>query len=151
MYSPAYKRSLKDELEKDEDTDLPNQNKWTRFCEVVHTSNLIQNSLRHEGYSHARQDNDTSPKKGITLVTTAYYERRESIVPSVDVVPISINLCPCVWLQFLAPEMDPSSSCSGRIRFDSCSLYPQNEIDPSISSSVVLCVFVLLVYIVVPV
>ena len=42
-----------------------------------------------------------------------------------------------------------SSSCSGRIRFDSCSLYPQNEIGPSISSSVVLCVFVLLVYIVV--
>ena len=36
-----------------------------------------------------------------------------------------------------------SSSCSGRIRFDSCSLYPQNEIGPSISSSVVLCVFVL--------
>ena len=42
-----------------------------------------------------------------------------------------------------------SSSYSGRIRFDSCSLYPQNEIGPSISSSVVLCVFVLLVYIVV--
>ena len=42
-----------------------------------------------------------------------------------------------------------SSSCSGRIRFDSCSMYPQNEIGPSISSSVVLCVFVLLVYIVV--
>jgi hypothetical protein len=41
-----------------------------------------------------------------------------------------------------------SSSCSGRIRFDSCSLSPQNEIGPSISSSVVLCVFVLLVYIV---
>jgi len=41
------------------------------------------------------------------------------------------------------------SLCSGRIRFDSCSLYPQNEIGPSISSSVVLCVFVLLVYIVV--
>jgi hypothetical protein len=33
-----------------------------------------------------------------------------------------------------------SSSCSGRIRFDSCSSYPQNEIGPSISSSVVLCV-----------
>jgi hypothetical protein len=32
-----------------------------------------------------------------------------------------------------------SSSCSGRIRFDSCSLYPQNEIGPSISSSFVLC------------
>ena len=30
--------------------------------------------------------------------------------------------------------------------FHSCSLYPQNEIGPSISSSVVLCVFVLLVY-----
>jgi len=42
-----------------------------------------------------------------------------------------------------------SSSCSGRIRFDSCSLYPQNEIGPSISSSVVLCAFVLLVDIVV--
>ena len=42
-----------------------------------------------------------------------------------------------------------SSSCSERIRFDSCSLYPQNEIGPSISSSVVLCVFVLLFYIVV--
>ena len=42
-----------------------------------------------------------------------------------------------------------SSSCSGRIRFDSCSLYPLNEIGPSISSSVILCVFVLLVYIVV--
>jgi len=42
-----------------------------------------------------------------------------------------------------------SSSCSGRIRFDSCSLYSQNEIGPSISSLVVLCVFVLLVYIVV--
>jgi len=41
-----------------------------------------------------------------------------------------------------------SSSCSGRIRCVSCSLYPQNEIGPSISSSVVLCVFVLLVYIV---
>jgi hypothetical protein len=38
-----------------------------------------------------------------------------------------------------------SSSCSGRIRFHSCSLYPQNKI----SSSVVLCVFVLLVYTVV--
>jgi len=42
-----------------------------------------------------------------------------------------------------------SSSCSGRIRFDSCSLYTQNEIGPSISSLVVLCVFVLFVYIVV--
>ena len=42
-----------------------------------------------------------------------------------------------------------SSSCSGRIRFDSCSLYPQNEIGPSISFSVILCVFVFLVYIVV--
>ena len=42
-----------------------------------------------------------------------------------------------------------SSSCLGRIRFDSCSLYPRNEIGPSISSSVVLCVLVLLVYIVV--
>ena len=42
-----------------------------------------------------------------------------------------------------------SSSCSGRIRFDFCSLYPQNQIGPSISSSVVLRVFVLLVYIVV--
>jgi hypothetical protein len=41
-----------------------------------------------------------------------------------------------------------SSSCSGRIRFDSCSLYPQNEIGPSISSLVVLCYFVLLVHIV---
>ena len=46
-------------------------------------------------------------------------------------------------------QLSSSSSCSGRIRFDSCSLYPQNEICPSISSSVVLCVFVLLVYIVV--
>ena len=46
-------------------------------------------------------------------------------------------------------EYISSSSYSGRIRFDSCSLYPQNEIGPSISSSVVLCVFVLLVYIVV--
>jgi len=42
-----------------------------------------------------------------------------------------------------------SSSCSWRIRRVSCSLYPQNEIGPSISSSVVLCVFVILVYIVV--
>jgi hypothetical protein len=42
-----------------------------------------------------------------------------------------------------------SSSCLGRIRFDSCSLYPQNEIGPSISLSVFLCVFVLLVHIVV--
>jgi len=42
-----------------------------------------------------------------------------------------------------------SSSYSGRIRFDSCSLCPQNKIGPSISSSVILCVFVLLVYIVV--
>ena len=42
-----------------------------------------------------------------------------------------------------------SSSCSGRIRFDSCSLYPQNEIGPSIFSSFVLCVFGLLVYILV--
>ena len=46
-------------------------------------------------------------------------------------------------------KVNTSSSCSGRIRFDSCSLYPQNEIGPSISSSVVLCVFVFLVYIVV--
>ena len=45
--------------------------------------------------------------------------------------------------------LSSSSSCSGRIRFDSCSLYLQNKIGPSISSSVVLCVFVLLVYIVV--
>jgi hypothetical protein len=37
--------------------------------------------------------------------------------------------------------LSSSSSCSGRIRFDSCSLYPQNEIGPSISSSVVLCVW----------
>ena len=46
------------------------------------------------------------------------------------------------------PTKTSSSSCSGRIRFDSFSLYPQNEIGPSISSSVVLCVFVFLVYIV---
>jgi len=42
-----------------------------------------------------------------------------------------------------------SSAYSGRISFDSCSLYPQNEIGPSVSSSVFLCVFVLLVYVVV--
>ena len=48
-----------------------------------------------------------------------------------------------------ALEKISSSSCSGRISFDSCSLYPQNEIGLSISSSVVLCVFVVLVYIVV--
>ena len=46
-------------------------------------------------------------------------------------------------------KISSSSSCSGRISFDSCSLYPQNEIGLSISSSVVLCVFVVLVYIVV--
>ena len=49
---------------------------------------------------------------------------------------------------FYFTHSSSSSSCSGRIRFDSCSLYPQNEIGPSISSSVVLRVFVLLVYIV---
>ena len=49
------------------------------------------------------------------------------------------------WVEF-GPVQE---GCSGRIRFDSCSLYPQNEIGPSISSSVILCVFVLLVYIVV--
>ena len=41
-----------------------------------------------------------------------------------------------------------SSSCLWRIWCVSCSLYPQNEIGPSISSSVVLCSFVLLRYIV---
>jgi len=46
-------------------------------------------------------------------------------------------------------SLSSSSLCSGGISFDSYSLYPQNEIGPSISSSVVLCVFVLLVYIVV--
>ena len=39
----------------------------------------------------------------------------------------------------LITSSSSSSSCSGRIRFDSCSLYPQNEIGPSISSSAVLC------------
>ena len=57
---------------------------------------------------------------------------------------IHLSCLVCSYLSCLS-----SSSCSGRIRFDSCSLYPQNEIGPSISSSVVLCVFVLLVYIVV--
>ena len=47
----------------------------------------------------------------------------------------SVLLARCVY----SPS---SSSCSGRIRFDSCSLNPQNEIGPSISSSVVLCAFV---------
>jgi hypothetical protein len=42
-----------------------------------------------------------------------------------------------------------SSSCSERIKFDSCSFYPQNKIGFSISCSVVLGVFLLLVYIVV--
>ena len=50
---------------------------------------------------------------------------------------------------FTYRQISSSSSCSGRVRFDSCSLYPQNETGPSISSSVVLCVFVLLVYVVV--
>ena len=48
-------------------------------------------------------------------------------------------------MSFNYKNSSSSSSCSGRIRFESCSLYPQNEIVPSISSSVVLCVFVLLV------
>jgi len=52
----------------------------------------------------------------------------------------------CVTLHLVEHILSSSSSsCSGRIRFDSCSLYPQNEIGSSISSSVVLCVFVLLV------
>ena len=59
---------------------------------------------------------------------------------------IYIYICICIYIYIY---MSSSSSCSGRIRFDSCSLYPQNENGPSISSSVVLCVFVLLVYIVV--
>jgi len=49
---------------------------------------------------------------------------------------------------FIFVRLITSSSCSGRSRCDSCSLYPQNEIGPSISSSVILCVFVPLVYIV---
>ena len=76
----------------------------------------------------------------------------------------SVYVCYCLWqsvklkidvwqhtlcVQVIIKESSSSSSCSGRIRFDSCSLYPQNEIGPSIFSSVVLCVFVLLVYIVV--
>jgi len=56
----------------------------------------------------------------------------------------SVQRFSLVWAAYSS-----SSSCSGRIRFDSCSLYPQNKIGPSISSSDVLCVFVLLVYIVV--
>ena len=54
-----------------------------------------------------------------------------------------------VYFIFLSISSSSSSSCSGRIRFDSCSLCPQNEIGPSISSSVVLCAFFLLIYIVV--
>ena len=42
-----------------------------------------------------------------------------------------------------------SSSCSWRVRHISLFLDPQDEVGPSISSSVVLCFFVLLVYIVV--
>ena len=70
------------------------------------------------------------------------------------VVLCIIFVCKCVLYYYhrLATQLQLTnilSSCSGRIRFDSCSLYPQNEIGSSISSSVVLCVFVLLVYIVV--
>ena len=54
-----------------------------------------------------------------------------------------------IYIYISSSSSSSSSSCSGRIRFDSCFLYPQNEIGPSISSSLVLCVFVLLVYIVV--
>ena len=54
-----------------------------------------------------------------------------------------------LWTQRKKLSSSSLPSCSGRIRFDSCCLYPQNETGPSISSSVVLCVFVLLVYIVV--
>ena len=42
-----------------------------------------------------------------------------------------------------------SSSCSWRVRHVILFLDPQDEVDPSISSSVVLCFFVLLIYIVV--
>ena len=42
-----------------------------------------------------------------------------------------------------------SSSCSWRVRHVSLFLDPQDEVGPSISSSVVLCFFVLLVYILV--
>ena len=82
-----------------------------------------------------------------------------------EIHPRAKYCCPntCIGPEFIVRATKPSkeihikgakvslssSSCSGRIRFDSCSLYPQNEIGPSISSSVVLCVFVLLVYIVV--
>jgi hypothetical protein len=59
------------------------------------------------------------------------------------------QLLSTISMHFSLQILSSSSSCSGRIRFDSCSLYPQNEIGPSIFSSVVLCVFVLLVYIVV--
>ena len=54
-----------------------------------------------------------------------------------------------IYYYISSSSSSSSSSCSGRIRRVSCSLYPQNETGPSISSSVVLCVFVLLVYIVV--
>jgi hypothetical protein len=83
-----------------------------------------------------------------------------------EIDPCAKYYCPntCIGPEFIVRATKPSkeihikgakvsssssSSCSGRIRFDSCSLYPQNETGPSISSSVILCVFVRLVYIVV--
>ena len=79
------------------------------------------------------------------LVPWSWKSRAIPLLPLWAVRPVQ-SLSACTKVHF---TLYISSSCSGRIRFDSCSLYPQNEIGPSISSSVVLCVFVLLVYIVV--
>ena len=65
--------------------------------------------LRQAGYR-----SPPSPQ-GITLVTTVHFERCEAIVPSADIVPISINLCPCVWLQFLT-EQGPRSPGQGHYK-----------------------------------
>ena len=54
-----------------------------------------------------------------------------------------------VWEAERERQRNSSSSCSWRVRHVILFLDPQDEVGPSISSSVVLCSFVLLVYIVV--
>ena len=120
-------------------------------CMYIRSCGLHVLTFRHHCILYIGQAFRYSPKNAFYIFNQQIYIYFLTLAEQSQFVPLQ-NVVYFITLHFMVPKIftsSSSSSCSGRIRFDSCSLYPQNEIGPSVCSSVVLCVFVLLVYIVV--
>jgi len=133
-----------------------NMCKWyIQFFEIVQDNTQLskiltnKNELRPDIEKNKRFTNENTAYYALLLLLMSQSVLKAEKIKIYKISVIQSNSCTIHTLKHNHFNISSSSSCSGRIRFDSCSLYPQNETGPSISTSVVLCVFVLLVYIVV--